>query len=60
MASQHKHKARQIRGVPQEDWDDFGVLAGDKNRSPVVARFIAWYLGREGAALPEPPDGPPS
>lgn len=60
MASQHKHKARQIRGVSQEDWEEFGALAGDKNRSPVVARFIAWYLGKEGAELPTPPDAPSS
>jgi hypothetical protein len=55
MTSQHKHKGRYIRGVPQEDWDEFGVLAGDKNRSPVVAKFIAWYLDRDGAELPERP-----
>lgn len=55
MSNQHKHKGRYIRGVSQEDWEAFGVLAGDKNRSPVVAKFIAWYLGRDGAALPERP-----
>lgn len=55
MSNQHKHKGRYVRGVPQEDWDALADLVGDKARSPLVAKFIAWYLGKDGAELPERP-----
>lgn len=56
MANQHKHKARQIRDVPQEDWEDFAKAVPEKEtRSSVIAAFIAAYIGKPGARMPRRP-----
>lgn len=56
MANQHKHKARQIRDVPQEDWEEFErAVPADETRSSVIAAFIAAYIGKPGARMPRRP-----
>lgn len=46
--------ARPVR-IPDEDWDDFGELVGERERSRVIRDFIAWYLRRPKAKLPPRP-----
>jgi hypothetical protein len=57
MANQHKHRARQIRDIPEDDWEDFGVAAEEDGttRSRLVAAFVKAYLGHEGARMPRRP-----
>jgi hypothetical protein len=53
MAPKETHTtARPVR-IPKEDWDDFGALVGDRERSRLIREFIAWYLRRPKAALPK-------
>lgn len=55
MAQKETHtRARPIR-IPPEDWKDFGVLVGDRERSQLIREFVAWYLRRPKAALPKRP-----
>ena len=58
MANQHKFKQRVIRGVPDEDWADFDVLAqaAGTDRSAILRDFIAWYVHRPKAHRPARPD----
>jgi hypothetical protein len=49
------HTPRQTIRVDAEDWDEFGTRVGPKERSRVVREFIAWYLRKPGAKLPERP-----
>ncbi|MBZ6102771.1 hypothetical protein ACH4NO_18375 [Streptomyces olivaceus] len=59
MAPKETHTtARPVR-IPQKDWDDFGVLVGERERSRLVREFIAWYLRRPKATLPKRPDASP-
>jgi hypothetical protein len=56
MAPKETHTtARPVR-IPQEDWDDFGALVGERERSRLVREFIAWYLRRPKATLPKRPE----
>lgn len=57
MANQHKHKGRYIRGVTDEEWEDFKATADTAglDRSALVAAFIRWLIGRPGAELPQRP-----
>ncbi|MFI8191431.1 hypothetical protein ACIF8T_21850 [Streptomyces sp. NPDC085946] len=56
MAAKETHTtARPVR-IPKEDWDDFGALVGDRERSRLIREFIAWYLRRPKATLPKRPD----
>ncbi len=48
---------RPIR-VEAELWDEFGRLAGERGRAEVIRAFIAWYVRRRGARLPERPPRP--
>lgn len=55
MAHKETHtRARPIR-IPPEDWTDFGVLVGDRERSQLIREFVAWYLRRPKATLPKRP-----
>jgi len=55
MALKETHtRARPIR-IPPEDWADFGVLVGDRERSQLIREFVAWYLRRPKATLPKRP-----
>lgn len=55
MAAKETHtRARPVR-IPPEDWDDFGALVGDRERSKLIREFIAWYLRRPKASLPKRP-----
>lgn len=54
------HTPRQTIRVDAEEWDDFGTVVGPKNRSRVVREFIAWYLRKPGAKLPQRPTRPGS
>ncbi|MEU7170351.1 hypothetical protein ABZ949_02520 [Micromonospora tulbaghiae] len=45
---------RPIR-IEEDLWKPFGDLVGDRNRSTLIRQFIAWYLRRPGAKLPERP-----
>lgn len=60
MANMHKHKPRILRGVDDETWSDLGreATAARADRSAVIRAFIAWYLRRPGAELPERPAVP--
>ncbi|KOG33323.1 hypothetical protein [Streptomyces resistomycificus] len=56
MAPKETHTtARPVR-IPKEDWDAFGALVGDRERSRLIREFIAWYLRRPKATLPKRPD----
>lgn len=56
MAPRENHTtARPVR-IPTEDWDDFGALVGDRERSRLIREFIAWYLRRPKATLPRRPE----
>ncbi|MFJ3984359.1 hypothetical protein [Streptomyces fungicidicus] len=56
MAAKETHTtARPVR-IPKEDWDAFGALVGDRERSRLIREFIAWYLRRPKATLPKRPD----
>lgn len=45
--------------VANDDWTDFGTSAKAQgtDRSKIISAFIAWYLDRPGAVLPERPGG---
>lgn len=49
---------RPIR-VEDDLWEEFGRIAGPRNRAAVLREFIAWYVRRRGAVLPKRP-APPS
>jgi predicted transcriptional regulator len=54
-------EGRTSRGVrlDDEDWDDLGAVGEllDRDRGWIIRQLVRWYLGREGAALPERPGG---
>lgn len=58
-ASEHRHRHRQrvIRGVPDElaDQVDAAARAAGSDRSTITRALWAWYVGAEGAELPERP-----
>lgn len=59
MPNAPKTPPRQIR--IGDEWYDFDAAAKSKGteRAAVIRDFIAWYLRRPGAKLPErPPAGP--
>lgn len=45
--------------MSDDDWAEFGEAVGVRNRAQVIRDFLAWYLHRPGATLPERP-GPTS
>jgi hypothetical protein len=50
------HTTNRVIRVPDDDWTDLGELVGERQRAHTIREFIAWYLGRPGAELPEPPE----
>jgi hypothetical protein len=60
MANQHKHRARGLRGIDDELWDEFAIAAttAGTDRSTAVREFIEWYVGRDSAELPARPARP--
>lgn len=60
MTERDRHTTpRYAIGVPKDEWDDFGALVGDRNRSEVVRRAIRALLRRPGARMPKPSDFEP-
>lgn len=56
MPNAPKTPARQMR-IPDRDWYEFEEAAAraGTDRATLVREFIAWYLRRSGAKLPERP-----
>lgn len=56
MPNAPKTPARQIR--IGDEWYDFDAAAKsqDTERAAVIREFIAWYLRRPGAKMPQRPD----
>jgi hypothetical protein len=55
MGADRHVKLRRLITVGEDLWHPFGEAVGDKNRAEVIRRFIAWYLRRPGATLPQRP-----
>lgn len=57
MANVHKHPVRGLRGIPQDLWDEFEAATSraGTDRSANLGEYMAWYVGRPGAELPERP-----
>lgn len=52
------HTTNRVVRIPDDDWDDFGVQAGERGRAALIRDFIAWYLRRPEAELPPRPEPP--
>lgn len=50
------HTTNRVVRVPDADWEEFGKLVGERNRSQVLREFVSWYLRRPKATLPKRPD----
>jgi hypothetical protein len=51
-----KHQMfRALFSVPADDWKAFGDQVGDTNRAGILRAFVAWFLRKPGAKLPERP-----
>ncbi|MES9522412.1 hypothetical protein [Streptomyces capoamus] len=50
------HTTNRVVRVPDADWEEFGQLVGERNRSQLLREFIAWYLRRPKSTLPKRPD----
>jgi len=50
--------SRSVR-LDDDDWDDLGAVAEgmDLDRGWIIRQLVRWYLGREGAELPQQPGG---
>ena len=46
---------RALFSVPEDDWEEFGRQVGGANRAGVLRAFVAWFLRKPGAKLPERP-----
>jgi hypothetical protein len=53
----HKHPVRGLRGVPDDLWTEFeqATSRAGTDRSAALREFMAWYVGRPGAELPQRP-----
>jgi len=49
------HTTNRVVRVSDDDWTEFGEAVGVRNRAQVIRDFLAWYLRRPGATLPERP-----
>lgn len=47
-------KARTFR-ISDDLWDEFGLAAGQRGRAKVLNDFVAWYVRRRRAAMPQRP-----
>lgn len=55
------HTTNRVIRLADNDWNGLADAAGERHRAQVIREFIAWYLRRPGARLPErPPKAPPS
>lgn len=53
---QDRHKLpRAVISVEGDDWKTFGERTGAGRRPEVIRQFIAWYIRKPGAKLPERP-----
>lgn len=51
-----KHQMfRALISVPKDDWTALGEAVGDTNRAGLLRAFVAWFLRKPGAKLPERP-----
>lgn len=50
------HTTNRVVRVPDADWEEFGKIVGERNRSHVLREFVAWYLRRPKSVLPKRPD----
>lgn len=57
MANAHKHKQRVLRGIDDQLAEDFdmAVKRAGSDRSSITRALWEWYVGRQGAELPERP-----
>jgi hypothetical protein len=46
---------RALFSVPKDDWTAFGEALKDTDRATVLRAFIAWFLRKPGAKLPQRP-----
>jgi hypothetical protein len=53
------HTTNRVIRVSDEDWEEFGRLAGERNRAQILRDFIAWYVHRPKARRPTRPEAPP-
>jgi hypothetical protein len=62
MANQHKHPVRGLRNIPGDLWDAFEQATGraGTDRSAELRAFMAWYVGRPDAELPQRPANTPT
>ena len=60
MSRALKTKHRTVR-IRDDDWVPFGHAAmdADSDRSALIKQFIAWYLARPDAELPQRPPSAP-
>ncbi|NUP15477.1 MAG: hypothetical protein HOZ81_05105 [Streptomyces sp.] len=58
MPNRHSTKLRGIRQIPDDLWADFegATKSAGSDRSAELRRYMEWYVGREGAELPERPE----
>jgi hypothetical protein len=52
MPNAPKTKHRSVR-IEDQDWADLAARAPGGDRAAVIKDLVRWYLGREGAELPE-------
>ncbi|MEV4861482.1 hypothetical protein [Streptomyces ossamyceticus] len=59
MPDAPKTQHRSVR-VSDDDWRDLGTATASlgTDRGKVIKEFIAWYLRRPGAKIPERPSAP--
>lgn len=53
------HRPHRPIRIEPELWDPFGALVGDRARAEVIRQFVAWYIRKPGAKLPERPPAAP-
>lgn len=54
------HTTNRVIRVPDADWEELGVMVGERNRAQLLREFIAWYLRRPKAKLPARPSAGPA
>ena len=56
---QDRHRMfRALFSIDDEDWKTFGKHAGNGKRPQILRSFVAWYIRKPGAKLPERPPPP--
>ena len=49
------HRPHRPIRIEEELWKPFGELAGVRDRAEVIRQFVAWYIRKPGAKLPQRP-----